>query len=150
MKSYRDHKGDKRTVHLMRELNVEFTPVAISKGKQRLKTGYHLTTLKNWKSIQKTRKLLTYLIDNEEIFRFYNYKSVNGIWIWTEKPYKTDTVYRLIYHFLFKRSFKFVLLKVKYSEKDIMMGPEPGQKLKINHRTILGDEVYIEKQDNST
>ena len=78
-----------------------------------MKIGYHYTSLKCWKNIQKTG-LVPYII-SKPYLQYYN-----GIWIWTLRFHGLEHIGSVLYQMAHKNTTKAVLLSVKYLESHVL------------------------------
>ena len=108
-----------------------------------IKTGYHYTSLKNWKQIQKTG-LHRYPIQNQpEIFTYFP-NGVNGIWVWIHELKGLSHAGTVLYQASHKKSQKVVKLKIKYKNRDTLK--YNGGDVVLYHRGNLENMIYHSRE----
>jgi hypothetical protein len=81
-------------------------------------TGYHYTSYENWIKIQKDG-LVPYKIKKLELLEYFD-KFPKAVWVWEKKQNATGHAGTLIFQASSKGTFKVVLLRVKYTDADLL------------------------------
>lgn len=104
-------------------------------------TGYHYTTLKNWKKIKKEG-----LLPHEfapwilESIGAYGGHLRQGVWLWKEKPKGESHIGNIIYQLAKGEDTSIVLLSVRYAQKDLYT--VMGAIVNLIHRGVIGEWNY--------
>ncbi|MCK9369516.1 hypothetical protein M0R04_06385 [Candidatus Dojkabacteria bacterium] len=105
----------------------------------KLQTGYHYTSLENWRKIQK-EGLVCYPINKEEL-AIHGLVNIQGIWIWTKPANEISHMGNLLWQLGTKGTSHLVHLKIKYDLTKILFTKD-GRRVNLYHKGSIGNFKY--------
>jgi len=112
-----------------------------------IRTGYHYTSLDCWKKIQK-EGLRPYSIKKPQLYEHFGTDTVQGVWLWLQRPTGLSHVGCLIFQMGTKGVIEAVLLHVQYDWEKILR--KPGDRycyVQLPHQGTIENLEYHDGRD---
>lgn len=114
--------------------------ISIRNPSKRLLTGYHYTSLENWKSIKK-QGLIPYFIKHPGLLYLFP-EGFTGIWVFEKELDAIPEQGILLERIGRQQTVYPIKLQVKYQEKDLLVSPRGS--FHINHTMNMQNFTLIE------
>jgi hypothetical protein len=109
-------------------------------------TGWHYTTMTNWKKIQEDGGLTPYLIEKPELKQFFPLVPINGVWVWARPLTGLSHAGSVIFQAQ-KGDCEVVKLMVEYPKDKILK--VDGMYLKLMHVGTIGELKYHDGKEEA-
>ena len=120
--------------------------------KNKIKIGYHYTSLSCWKKIKEKGYMVPYAIDHPSVLDFYP-NGLQGIWLWENNPKGLSHAGNIVLQISRKAETKIVKLRVYYRDENRltygetnwfkrMMKVACGKRIELTHTGMIGDLTY--------
>jgi hypothetical protein len=106
----------------------------------KIKIGYHYTSLSNWEKILKKGYMIPYHIENDGILTAFP-DGVNGIWLWENNPKGLSHAGNIFLQASRKAETQVVKLRVYYREENRLTYGEGKSRVKFTQTSSIGNLV---------